>query len=84
MIINYFTYMVVAVFLPIIIVDYPPPDVYRRRFIVAVVAGILGGLFTGAVQGSAAPSDLLATYVLAAASGTLLYGLGNMFFGASR
>lgn len=74
---------VVGILIPIILVDYPPPDVYRRRFLIAVVAAVLGALFTGLSAQSMGVTDALSTFVVAAAASTLLYSLGNLFFGAA-
>ena len=78
-------------FVPLILVDYPPPDVFRRRFGIAVAAGILASLFTGfaaqfpgqLVGASAWQMDMTDSqpaFVLAAATGTILYLAGNLLF----
>lgn len=81
--INYLVYILIAWVPPIWLVDYPVPDVLKRRHIIAVVSAVIGGLFTGFVRTSIASSDPMPGYVLAAASGTVLYGLGNLFFGVN-
>jgi hypothetical protein len=78
---QYLVYIIIALVLPIILVDYPPPEVLRRRYAIAIISGVIAGLFTGFVRPSIASSDAMPAFVLAAAAGTVLYGLGNLLFG---
>lgn len=79
--IYYLVYIVVAFVIPIILVDYPPPPERFRRFGIAVVSGIIGGIITGLVAPSIAAGGQIAVLVFAASAGTVLYGTGHVLFG---
>jgi hypothetical protein len=81
---HYLVYIIIAIVIPIIIADYPPPDVMRLRYAIAIISGIIGGLFAGFAQPSLASNDPMPAFALAAATGTVLYGLGNLVFGSRR
>ena len=92
-VLRYLIYIVVALFVPLLLVGNPPADVLRRRYVIVLVAAILGGAFTGLAAGfpglvGAASADMkladpFPAFVLAAASGTVLSVLGDLFFGSS-
>jgi hypothetical protein len=77
----YLVYVVVAFVIPIILVDYPPPDERTRRFVIAIISGIIGGIITGLVAPSITPSGEITALVFAASAGTVLYGIGHVLFG---
>ena len=86
-VLKYFIFIVVGAFVPFILVGNPPPGALRRRYLLAVAAGILAGLFSGfAVKFPGLISadalvmgmtDSLPGFVLAAVLGTILYLLFN-------
>jgi len=79
--IYYLVYIVVALVIPLILVDYPPPDVRVRRFGIAMISGIIGGIGTGLVAPSIAAGGQMLVLVFAASAGTVLYGIGHVLFG---
>jgi hypothetical protein len=74
----YLLYIVVALVIPIILVDYPPPPERTRRFIIAIISGVIGGIITGLVGASTALGGQMPALVLAASAGTVLYGIGQV------
>ncbi|MBX6325768.1 MAG: hypothetical protein IRY93_07005 [Chthoniobacterales bacterium] len=80
----YLLYIVVALVIPIILVDYPPPDERARRFGIAIVSGIVGGIITGVIAPSIAPAGAISALVFAASAGTVLYGIGHVLLGARQ
>jgi len=74
----YLLYIVVALVIPIILVDYPPPPERTRRFIIAIISGVIGGIITGLVGASIASSNPMPGLVFAASLGTVLYGIGQV------
>ena len=86
-------YIVVALIVPILLAGRPEANGFRGRYVIAVVAAILAGIFVARVTqvlviwqsgspGSMAMQDALSAFAFAAASGTLLYSLGTLFFGS--
>ena len=90
-VLKYFIFIVVGTFVPFILVGNPPPAELRRRYVLALAAGILAGLFSGfAAQFPGLRSadalvmgmtDSLPGFVLAAVLGTILYLLFNTSIG---
>ena len=80
----YLLYVVVALVIPIILVDYPPPPERARRFGIAIISGIIGGIITGLIHASIAVGGELSALVFAACAGTVLYGIGHVLFGPPR
>jgi hypothetical protein len=76
-------YIVVALLIPIILVDYPPPPERARRFVLAIIAGIIGGIITGLLHDTVAKGEL-SGLAFAVSAGTVLYGIGHVLFGGSR
>jgi len=62
----YLVYIVVAFVIPIILVDYPPPPERTRRFVIAIISGIIGGIVTGLVGPSIAAGVQMPVLVFAA------------------
>jgi hypothetical protein len=77
----YLLYIVVALVIPIILVDYPPPPERVRRLTIAIISGIIGGIITGLVSPSIAAGGQMSVLVFAASAGTVLYGIGHVLFG---
>jgi hypothetical protein len=77
----YLVYIVVAIVIPIILVDYPPPPERARRFGIAVISGIIGGIITGVVGPAIAQGSQIPALIFAASAGTVLYGIGHVLFG---
>ena len=77
----YLLYIVVALVIPIILVDYPPPPERVRRLSIAIISGIIGGIGTGLVAPSIAAGGQMLVLVFAASAGTVLYGIGHVLFG---
>lgn len=77
----YLVYIVVAFVIPIILVDYPPPPERTRRFIIAIISAIIGGIVTGVVGPSIAAGGQMPVLVFAASLGTVLYGIGHVLSG---
>jgi len=77
----YLLYIVVALVIPIILVDYPPPPERARRFGIAIISGIIGGIITGLVAPSIETAGPISALVFAASAGTALYGIGHVLFG---
>jgi hypothetical protein len=80
----YLLYIVVAITIPIILVDYPPPDERARRFVLAIISGIIGGVITGLMHSTVAVGGELSALVFALSAGTVLYGIAYMVFGPHR
>ena len=76
----YLLYVVVALVIPIILVDYPPPPERTRRLGIAIISGIIGGIITGIV-GPSMSNESLPVLAFAASAGTVLYGIGHVLFG---
>jgi len=79
--IYYLVYIIVALVIPIILVDYPPPPERVRRLSIAIISGIIGGIITGVVAPSIAAGGQMVVLVFAASAGTVLYGIGHVLFG---
>jgi hypothetical protein len=79
--IYYLLYIVVALLIPIILVDYPPPPERMRRLAIAIISGIIGGIITGLVAPSIGAGGQISVLVFAASAGTVLYGTGHVLFG---
>jgi len=79
--IYYLVYIVVALVIPLILVDYPPPPERARRFSIAIISGIVGGIGTGLVGPSIAAGGQMFVLVFAACAGTVLYGIGHVLSG---
>jgi len=77
----YLLYIVVALVIPIILVDYPPPPERTRRFGIAIISGIIGGIITGLLAPSIETAGPISALVFAASTGTVLYGIGHVLFG---
>jgi len=77
----YLLYIVVALVIPIILVDYPPPLERTRRFVIAIISGIIAGIITGLAGPSIASAGQLPALIFAASLGTVLYGIGHVLFG---
>ena len=80
----YLLYIVVAFVIPIILVDYPPPPERMRRFTLAIISAIIGGIITGLVAPSIETAGPISVLVFAASAGTALYGIGHVLFGPPR
>lgn len=80
----YLLYIVVALVIPITLVDYPPPPERARRFGIAIISGIIGGIITVLVHASIAVGGELSALVFAASAGTVLYGIGHVLIGPPR
>ena len=84
--VRYLDYIVLGMLVPLLLTKYRFAGVPRRRELIAVAAGILAGTFAGFVSrlpGIAQAhymnmGDPLPGFILAAASGTLLYRLGDV------
>jgi hypothetical protein len=79
--IYYLLYIIVALVIPIILVDYPPPPERVRRLGIAIVSGVIGGIITGAIAPSIAAAGQISVLVFAASVGTVLYGIGHVALG---
>ena len=89
----YLAYMVMALVVPMVLASRPVAKGFRSRFVIAVVAAIVGGIFvlllsknvafSGTLPGQLALRDMLTAFLFAAACGTFLYSLGKFFFGGS-
>lgn len=80
----YLLYVVVALVIPIILVDYPPPPERARRLGIAIISGVVGGIITGVVAPSIETTGPISALVFAASAGTVLYGIGHVLLGARQ